>query len=386
MKISKVLCAVLALAFASCLEYEYGGMPDTTIPSLGTPDNNEIWFVTTDGRELVSLDMSAFDAPISDVIYAEEGVNVIRFAEKVTTIGDEAFRGCTNIFNLSLPNSVAKIGKRAFYDCKNMECLTFGEGLTRCEEMAFDGCINLLYMHIPSIYNWCRISFESPTSNPLYYTQSFMIDGERVRNMNILPAIQHISDYAFYNNSYLTSVNIPASLQTVGKKAFYGCDGIEKVDIKSISAWCAIEFEDEVSNPLTIAQVLYLDGKKVTNLSLSAVEEVAQYTFMNCTTIKSLEADNTLTNINTDAFRNCSALTSVSLGSGVEEIDEQAFWNCAVLKSVTCRALTPPTLDGEGVFELNATNRKFYVPSEALELYKSDDMWRQYSADIEAIL
>ena len=385
MKIVRLLCALLAVALVACNEPNYGPEPSTTIPSLGTPENNEIWFTTTDGRELLSLKGEAFDVAIEDIIYDAEGINIIRFAGSLTTIGEEAFSYCHNIFNLSIPNSVTTIGERAFFDCKNMESLTLGSALRSCGTEAFDGCYNLYSLHIPSVQSWCRISFASKSANPLYYTEQFIINGEKIDALYIPEGTEEISDYAFAYCSRLKSVSIPRSLLSIGKDAFEGCDNIKTVDIKSVKLWCGILFENEQSNPLAIAGELYLNGEKLSKVELKSVAEVHNYAFINCTSITSLVADNALTAIGTDSFRNCSSLSTVELGSGISQIGKQAFMNCKGLKSVICKAQTPPTLGNNDVFSYNHEARKFYVPTASIEAYKSDEKWSKYASFIVEI-
>ena len=56
----------------ACNEPEPITPPDTTIKSLGTPADNEIWFTTIDGRELMALDDEAFNCAIVDIEYSDE--------------------------------------------------------------------------------------------------------------------------------------------------------------------------------------------------------------------------------------------------------------------------------------------------------------------------
>lgn len=383
MKILKILFAVVALALIGCEEPDYGSIPNTTIASLGTPENNEIWFTTTDGKVLLNLDVNAFDVAVTEVAYNEYGINVIRFAGDVTTIGNGAFEECTNIFNLSLPNSVRTIGDYAFYDCKNIECLTLGEGLRSCGREAFEGCYNLRSLHIPSIPMWCNISFATKNANPLYFAEHLLVMGTKITSLNIPMGTETIHDHAFAYAVGLKEVTIPSTLKAIGKDAFEGCDNIQKVNISSIKAWCAIDFESEWANPLSLARNLYLDGSAVQHVDISGVSDIYSYTFINCDNICSFTADNALTSIGKDAFRNCPALTTVSLGAGVSNIGKQAFMNCKKLSSVTCHATTPPALDNNDVFSLNADNRKFYVPTASLNSYK--EQWSKYAENIEPI-
>lgn len=381
--ILRAIFALFALILVSCEKPNYGTTPNTTIASLGTPEDNEIWFTTTDGRRVLSLDTDAFDATVADVIYSEGGINVIRFDKAVTEIGDGAFDNCFNIFNLSLPNSVTKIGEGAFVGCTNMECLTFGMGLVSCGKDAFDGCYNLHSLHIPSIQSWCRIAFESKWANPLYYAESFIIDGERISKLNIPDGIEQIGKYAFIYNQHIKSVSISPSLKRIGKEAFEGCDNISRVEIESLSAWCKIEFDGEIANPLAKAGRLYKDGVEIRDISLSGVSLVSAYAFINCTSIRSIEADDSLLSIGRDALRNCSELTTVKLGEGLKNIQPQALFNCEKLSSITCLATTPPTLEGSSTFDRNAKSRKIYVPAASLEAYKNE--WNIWADAITAI-
>ena len=382
-QIIRAIFSFLALILVGCKEPNYGTTPDMTIASLGTPEDNEIWFTTTDGRVLQSLDTNAFDAAVQEIIYSDMGVNVIRFANAVTEIGEEAFKGCFNIFNLSLPNSVQRIETWAFLDCKNMEAITLGMGLRSCGKDAFEGCYNLHSLHIPSMQSWCNITFATKWANPLYFAEGLIIDGESIKVLNIPDGVEQINSYAFIYNMQINSVKIPKTVTRIGKEAFEGCDNLKKVEIESLSGWCNIEFDGELANPLTTAMTLYEDGLELRDLSLTGVSYVSAYAFMNCTSIRSLQTDSSLLGIGKSAFRNCSELTSVELGEGVKEMQMQIFFNCEKLSSVTCRATTPPSLEGSNTFARNAENRKIFVPTTSLEIYKAE--WSLWADAIEAI-
>lgn len=395
-KLLSLTYILLAFCLVACGKHdnEDGGnegydtpAPITTIASLGTPEDNEIWFTVTDGKELWNLDKDAFNVAIEDIIYAEDegGISIIRFVGSVTTIDNEAFDGCFNISNISLPNSVQRIGDKAFYNCTNIKCLTLGSEISQCGKSAFEGCYNLYSLHIPSIESWCNISFANQSANPLYFAEHIIIDGVILSELNIPEGIEEISQYAFYDCKQLTSVYIPQSVQRIGNYAFHGCDNIGSVKISDITAWCKIDFENESANPLAIAKVLYKNEAQVSRVSITSVTEIFSYAFINCTTIQTFSADDYLMNIGKDAFRNCSALTTVSIGKNIEYIGEQAFYNCNALNRVTCHATYPPMLGNEDVFSRNGNGRKFYVPSEVVDTYKSDSYWSKYADSIKAL-
>ena len=381
----KVICAVLAIGLVSCEEPELPTMPDTSLKSLGTPADNEIWFTTIDGRELMAIDEEAFNCSIVDIEYSEYEVNVIRFAEPLTTIDKGAFDNCRNINNISLPNSVTTIAERAFFECIQLECITFGNQIKEVGEKAFDGCSALYSIHIASIGYWCDIKFANPTANPIYHSGSFLINGKRVTNLVIPGWVEHIGDYAFCNCSSLSSIEIPASIKSIGIDAFLGCEGITKVEVEEIGAWCGINFANAYSNPLSITGALYTNGQPAAILSLEGVEAISPRAFHGCHNIKALVADSSLKRIGEEAFRGCAELISVELQSSIESIDGRAFMGCSSLRNVAVMAPKPPVLGDKYVFDYNAEDRKIYIPKESYNDYAAAQYWSKYAESLEGI-
>lgn len=384
-RLVKALFALVALTCVACdNKPEYGTTPNTVIASLGTPLNNEIWFTTTDALDLRNINETAFNVAIEDILYSEMEHSVIRFEGPLTTIGEGAFSHCTNLHNISLPDSVTEIGEEAFFECTGMECMTLGNGLRRVNARAFDNCLALYTLHIPSIWCWCQIEFAGPTANPTYYSQTLIVNGKKVISLELPDIVDGVKPYAFYNNTAITEVSVAASVKHFGTKAFEGCDNIRKVSVADIAAWCATDFANETANPLSIAGELHVNGNRVTSLSLEGITEVKSQAFINCTSLQSLTAED-ITTIGTEAFRACSSLRNVLLGGGTKELSGRAFMGCMALKSVTIKATTPPTLGDEYLFAYNAEGRMFYVPAESVELYKNGALWEQYVDYIVAI-
>ena len=383
MKSLRLLLAILALGLVGCNKDDTPVKPDTSIKSLGTPPNNEIWFTTNDGRELITLNEEAFGVAIEDISYTDWEYNTIRFAAPLTEIGDGAFDNCRNLFNISLPDSVTRIGEEAFFECVNMECLTLGNGLRECGAYAFDSCYNLHTLYSPAVYCWCNIAFANSQANPAVHSGRFIVNGNVVRSLVIPSQITSISRYAFYELTALSDVTVPVSVTTIGKDAFYGCDGITKVKIEDLGAWCNIAFESETANPLSLAQKLYLaDDTELRDLSLIKIDNISSRAFINCTSITSLTSDDTLRKVGLEAFRNCTSLTTITLGESITELGERAFMGCSKLSNVTCLATVPPQLKDKYTFAYTDKNIQIAVPSKAYEAYLADPMWSQYADQI----
>ena len=131
-----------------------------------------------------------------------------------------------------------------------------------------------------------------------------------------------------------------------------------------------------------------MDGAKIT--------KIGQYAFRN-TKISEIKIPETVTTIENNAFTrtqisildipdsvrtlgayafsHCPKLTTVAIGSGIGSLENNPFSNCTNITSYTIRRETPPTLGPEG---LPSTSLKIYVPSSAVDTYKTAEGWREY--------
>ena len=75
-----------------------------------------LYYTSSNGKIVQPYDSSAFGATILSNTYID-GVGVIKFDGKVTTIGNLAFYGCRSLTSVTIPDSVTTIGDHAFADC-----------------------------------------------------------------------------------------------------------------------------------------------------------------------------------------------------------------------------------------------------------------------------
>ncbi len=205
-----------------------------------------------------------------------ESVNYEGVGYIVKSIGDEAFRNCSDLTSVSIPNSVTSIGRYAFFD---------DSGLTS--------------VHISDMAAWCKISFEDFYSNPLNYAHHLYLGENEIKDLVIPNSVTSIGDYAFYFCSGLTSVTIGNSVTSIGDYAFEGCSGLTSVSISN------------------------------------SVTSIGRGAFAVCRGLTSVTIPNSVTSIRGSAFGSCDGLTSVTIGNGVISIGENAFFGCSGLTSVT---------------------------------------------------
>lgn len=144
-----------------------------------------------------------------------------------------------------------------------------------------------------------------------------------------------IGEKAFAKCSSLSSISIPSSISRIGKDAFEGCDGLAAVHITDISAWCALEFSDNESNPLVCAHQLYLNGILVEHLVVPAqASAVGQRAFTGCSSLKSVTFSQGIVSIGDYAFSNCSNLSVLSFPASLQSIGAGGFSFCGNISSI----------------------------------------------------
>ena len=100
-----------------------------------------------DGIELaVTFRGSRYDSyskEYSGNVVIPEEVTYMNRTRKVTSIGSNAFRGCSSLTSVIIPNSVTSIGFSVFSGCSVLTSVTIGNSVTSIGDWAFQGLSGL---------------------------------------------------------------------------------------------------------------------------------------------------------------------------------------------------------------------------------------------------
>ena len=78
---------------------------------------------------------------------------IVSYGNRVTGVGENAFRECRDLTSVTLPEGITYIGDGAFFFCDNLLSVNIPEGVMDIGEGAFYQCINLGAITIPASVN-----------------------------------------------------------------------------------------------------------------------------------------------------------------------------------------------------------------------------------------
>ena len=231
----------------------------------------------------------------------------------VTVIGETAFVGNTTLESITLPASV-----------KQVKCL-------------LDSCTNLKRIYIPDIAFWFETQF---AGNLLTGGRELFVNGVLLEDF-VIP--ENMTEVKFTDYTHLKSVTVHSQVKSLD---FTGCENIKTVYIQDLKAWCEIDF---VTNPLTYAEKLYVNGVDI-NDQLTIPAET--------------------TKIKDSAFWGFKGMQSVFIPATVTEIGPMAFTGSARLTQISVDAANAQFSAYEGVlFSKDGTKLVHYPAGKTDETY-----------------
>ena len=220
----------------------------------------------------------------NDIEYAVTGIGTGN-GQSATMLG---FTNCTNLSEITIPNSVKLIGTGAFYGCTGLTKVNISEGVETIGYRAFYGCSQLTEVTIPNSATklWGGIFEDCTGLTKVTFPEN--VDGT---------TNDGISNYLFRNCSSLTEVSLPNGFKIL-RNTFDGCSNLKNVTIPN------------------------------------SVTSIESNVFRGCIGLTSITIPNSVTSIGSSAFSGCTGLTSVTIPNSVTSIESKAFIDCTGLKEV----------------------------------------------------
>ena len=314
---------------------EYAFTGQTKITAINNiPDSvNKIGQYAFNG--LQSLKTIVLPASITEIskgmlqnCYALESVTI---QENVLSIGMNAFSNAYALTTVTLPSGLTTIGETAFQASGIVSVVCPDDSkLATIGARAFLNCTNLTSINLPATFTELPVYVGSTAGGQVSnYTYSEAFKGCTSLKYIDISGVDAIHDSTFEGCTSLETVVVSDTLESIGKKAFYGTPITEIALPATLTKIGTSAFE----NCTKLTTVTFDPANSMTELgtSLTAADNI----FKNTTSLESITLPTSLEMIGGHVFEN-SGIASVNLGKLTEltEIGNYAFANCDNLEAV----------------------------------------------------
>jgi hypothetical protein len=270
----------------------------------------------------------------------------------VTSVGNKAFNGCTDLIDVMIKDGTSTlslgtngIGKAIFYDCplkriyvgrnlsytynsnsgyspfnkkESITSATIGGKVTALASGLLYGCTGLTTVDVPnSVVTIGDYAFGMCTN---------------LATINLGNSVSRIENYAFYGCQSVVKMTLPASLTYLGDCAFMSCSALAELVLADGDSELEVGYNGSGNGAFSDCPIasLYLGRDLLFNTS-----SLSGYSpFNKCETLTSLTIGEKVTSLGKGLFFGCSGLTTLTIPTSVKTIESYVFRYCSGLTSV----------------------------------------------------
>ena len=316
----------------------------------------------------------------------------------VTAIGAGAFKDNAVPSSLTIADSVTSIGENAFSGCTGLTSVSFGNGLVAIADwgVKFYGTDGKTQITDVSKLNgnlfkgtysdglaktgYITITYTDGTTKDvkgIVTTGTYTYDST-VAKVEIRDGITGIDDHAFWGCENLTEVSLPDSLKSIGTSAFYDCAKLEKVTFGSgVTSIGDMAFYGckVLKSGIKLDSVKSIGGSAFyecelleSEIKLDSIESIGNCAFQSCSKVTTLTLGNKLTSIEFSAFSGCSGIKSVVIPNQVTAIEMATFYMCSQLATVTFAEGSKVASIGQRAFYSCSSLESIILPDKVTEI------------------
>lgn len=162
-------------------------------------------------------------------------IRTIDMPDSVIEIQDGAFEDCSELQNICLSKKLLSIGEGAFFECRKLKSIYIPASVINISPWSFTACDCLSYIHVDSqnkifrsvngvLFNYdCTKILAFPNLNDIEYS--------------IPVGVLEIGESAFFRCDSIRKINIPNSINLIGKDIFDGCTGLQNIFVDDFNCF-----------------------------------------------------------------------------------------------------------------------------------------------------
>lgn len=243
------------------------------------------------------------------------GLRSLAGIEKFTSFGNNTFyycQGLSSIDQLSA-TSIRSLPNYCFSYCSGLKNLNGAKLITSFGSYCFQNCTGLTgvvdmtdfaYTSLPNSYVFANCTNVKEFKLPTSFTGTYL------------------GSYMFYYCSQLSGIDLPSTLTAIPSNCFYYCSNLRHIDIPS-------------GVKILNGSAFRYSGLSSINLPSALTSITGNYTFANCTSLKSIDIPDAVKTIANYSFYYDSALTSIDLPSSLTSLTAYVMQGCYNLGEIT---------------------------------------------------
>lgn len=333
-----------------------------------------------------------------------EAINLKEAKVVNAIIPSDAFSGKSTLYYFVFPETIKKIGTRAFYKTNLSGALVLPDEVDTISDYAFSeiGVTSITFSRELRYIGDYAFHQANAISSGLSFPEKLEHIGSeafaycKIPGKIVLPnRVSYIGSYAFMYNNFIGDLRIPDGVTKLYQGAFDHAGFLGgKLDLNNVTSFeaetgdysvCGIfagcKFSREVVIPegIDCIPTQLFEESLISSIILpESMRKISCGAFRDCYRLKNVRFSDGLVSIKSGAFKGCTQLNEIVLGPNIQIISSDAFNGCYNVSKIVCGAAEPPSVQSGAFAGIAKDNFTVEVPAQSVTRYKTESGWSDF--------